>query len=136
MSPDRLLRESAVRDMKGGHTWTVITNPNEIAEIYKELSKFPSLSKACIGPEVISQYGGKHCNIYTVSKIYAREPQVLLCTCRSFELYHSVYIAVQWSQRDLERAEKVKFCRQYIMFYDEDSIVYTGPSGNCTELQG
>ncbi|XP_048403237.1 acylamino-acid-releasing enzyme [Stegostoma tigrinum] len=85
----------------------VITNPNEIAEIYKELSKFPSLSKACIGPEVISQYGGKHCNIYT-----------------------------EWSQRDLERAEKVKFCRQYIMFYDEDSIVYTGPSGNCTELQG
>ncbi|XP_067907581.1 acylamino-acid-releasing enzyme-like isoform X2 [Heterodontus francisci] len=85
----------------------VVTNAKEIAGIYKELSKFPSLSKACIGPEVISQYGGKHCNIYT-----------------------------EWSQRDLERAEQVKFCRQYIMFYDEDSIVYTGPSGNCTELQG
>ncbi|XP_038666652.1 acylamino-acid-releasing enzyme isoform X1 [Scyliorhinus canicula] len=88
--------------------WTgVVTNSNEIAEIYKELSKFPSLSKACIGPEVVSQYGGKHCNIYT-----------------------------EWSQRDLERAERVKFCRQYIIFYDSNSIVYAGPSGNCTELQG
>ncbi|XP_055503700.1 acylamino-acid-releasing enzyme isoform X1 [Leucoraja erinacea] len=85
----------------------VVTDSKEIAEIYKELSKFPSLSKATIGPEVISQYGGKHCNIYT-----------------------------EWSQRDLERAERVKFCRQYIMFYDDDSIVYAGPSGNCTELQG
>ncbi|XP_072438743.1 acylamino-acid-releasing enzyme isoform X1 [Chiloscyllium punctatum] len=85
----------------------VISNPNEVAEIYKELSKFPSLAKACIGPEVISQYGGKHRNIYT-----------------------------EWSQRDLERAERVKFCRQYILFHDEDSIVYTGPSGNCIELQG
>ncbi|XP_069793039.1 acylamino-acid-releasing enzyme isoform X2 [Narcine bancroftii] len=86
---------------------SVVTDSKEIAEIYKEFSKFPSLSKASIGPEVISQYGGKYCNIYT-----------------------------EWSQRDLERAEWVKFCRQYIMFYDEDSIVYTGPSGNCTELQG
>uniref|UniRef100_A0A4W3K094 Acylamino-acid-releasing enzyme n=1 Tax=Callorhinchus milii TaxID=7868 RepID=A0A4W3K094_CALMI len=69
-------------------------------------SRFPFLAKACIGPEVISQYGGKYCNIHT-----------------------------EWTQRDLERVERVNFCRQYIIFYDENSIVYTGPSGNCTELQ-
>uniref|UniRef100_A0A4W3KA54 Acylamino-acid-releasing enzyme n=1 Tax=Callorhinchus milii TaxID=7868 RepID=A0A4W3KA54_CALMI len=78
----------------------------DIAGIYRELSRFPFLAKACIGPEVISQYGGKYCNIHT-----------------------------EWTQRDLERVERVNFCRQYIIFYDENSIVYTGPSGNCTELQ-
>uniref|UniRef100_A0A4W3K1L2 Acylamino-acid-releasing enzyme n=1 Tax=Callorhinchus milii TaxID=7868 RepID=A0A4W3K1L2_CALMI len=61
-----------------------------------ELSRFPFLAKACIGPEVISQYGGKYCNIHT-----------------------------EWTQRDLERVERVNFCRQYIIFYDENSIVYT-----------
>uniref|UniRef100_A0A4W3K1K9 Acylamino-acid-releasing enzyme n=1 Tax=Callorhinchus milii TaxID=7868 RepID=A0A4W3K1K9_CALMI len=84
----------------------VLTDSEDIAGIYRELSRFPFLAKACIGPEVISQYGGKYCNIHT-----------------------------EWTQRDLERVERVNFCRQYIIFYDENSIVYTGPSGNCTELQ-
>uniref|UniRef100_A0A8D2LEG5 Acylamino-acid-releasing enzyme n=1 Tax=Varanus komodoensis TaxID=61221 RepID=A0A8D2LEG5_VARKO len=81
--------------------------PEEIAALYRELSQFPSLSSACIGPEVTTQYGGKYCNIYT-----------------------------EWSQRDLERAENVKFCRQYLVFYDGQSVVYSGPSGNCTEIKG
>ncbi|MGH0172372.1 UNVERIFIED_CONTAM: hypothetical protein FKN15_063456, partial [Acipenser sinensis] len=42
----------------------------------------------------------------------------------------------EWSQRDLERNENVKFCRQYIVFHDDKSIVYSGPSGNCTEIKG
>ncbi|XP_043934197.1 acylamino-acid-releasing enzyme [Protopterus annectens] len=85
----------------------LLTNPEELSAIYKEYSVFPTLSKACVGPEVTSQYGGKYCNIYT-----------------------------EWTQRDLERKEHVKFCRQYITFYDNKSVVYSGPSGNCTEIKG
>ncbi|MBN3315453.1 ACPH enzyme, partial [Atractosteus spatula] len=84
----------------------VITNPEEIVNIYREQSRFPSLTKACIGPVITSQYGGKYSNIYT-----------------------------EWTQRDLERNENVKFCRQYIVFHDDKSIVYSGPSGNCTEIK-
>lgn len=43
----------------------VITNPEEIAKLYRELSLFPSLSRADVGPVVTSQYGGKYSNIYT-----------------------------------------------------------------------
>lgn len=43
---------------------------------------------------------------------------------------------VEWSQRDLERNENVKFCRQYIVFHDDKSVVYSGTSGNCTEVKG
>uniref|UniRef100_A0AAQ5XN40 acylaminoacyl-peptidase n=1 Tax=Amphiprion ocellaris TaxID=80972 RepID=A0AAQ5XN40_AMPOC len=42
----------------------------------------------------------------------------------------------EWSQRDLERNENVKFCRQYIVFHDDKSVVYSGASGNCTEIKG
>ncbi|XP_038142271.1 acylamino-acid-releasing enzyme [Cyprinodon tularosa] len=85
----------------------MITNPNEIAKLYRELSLFPSLSRADIGPVITSQYGGKYSNIYT-----------------------------EWSQRDLERNESVRFCRQYIVFHDDKSVVYSGASGNCTEIKG
>ncbi|XP_054901935.1 acylamino-acid-releasing enzyme isoform X1 [Poeciliopsis prolifica] len=85
----------------------VITNPQEIAKVYRELSLFPSLSRADVGPVITSQYGGKYSNIYT-----------------------------EWSQRDLERNENVKFCRQYIVFHDDKSVVYSGTSGNCTEVKG
>lgn len=30
----------------------------------------------------------------------------------------------------------MKFCRQYIVFHDERSVVYSGASGNCTEIKG
>uniref|UniRef100_A0A3Q1GIJ8 Acylamino-acid-releasing enzyme n=1 Tax=Acanthochromis polyacanthus TaxID=80966 RepID=A0A3Q1GIJ8_9TELE len=85
----------------------VMTNPEEIAKLYRELSLFPSLSRADVGPVITSQYGGKYSNIYT-----------------------------EWSQRDLERNENVKFCRQYIVFHDDKSVVYSGASGNCTEIKG
>ncbi|XP_046896530.1 acylamino-acid-releasing enzyme [Hypomesus transpacificus] len=85
----------------------VMTNPEDISKLYRELSLFPSLSRADVGPVITSQYGGKYSNIYT-----------------------------EWSQRDLERNENVKFCRQYIVFHDDKSVVYSGPSGNCTETKG
>uniref|UniRef100_A0A1A7WPK5 acylaminoacyl-peptidase n=1 Tax=Iconisemion striatum TaxID=60296 RepID=A0A1A7WPK5_9TELE len=85
----------------------VITKPEEIAKLYRELSLFPSLNRADVGPVITSQYGGKYSNIYT-----------------------------EWSQRDLERNEKVKFCRQYIVFHDDKSVVFSGASGNCTEIKG
>uniref|UniRef100_A0A8C2XFP1 Acylamino-acid-releasing enzyme n=1 Tax=Cyclopterus lumpus TaxID=8103 RepID=A0A8C2XFP1_CYCLU len=85
----------------------VMTNPEEIARLYRELSLFPSLSRADVGPVVTSQYGGKYSNIYT-----------------------------EWSQRDLDRNENVKFCRQYLVFHDDKSVVYSGASGNCTEIKG
>uniref|UniRef100_A0A674DS35 Acylamino-acid-releasing enzyme n=1 Tax=Salmo trutta TaxID=8032 RepID=A0A674DS35_SALTR len=85
----------------------VMTNPEDISKLYRELSLFPSLTRADVGPVITSQYGGKYSNIYT-----------------------------EWSQRDLERSENVKFCRQYIVFHDDKSVVYSGPSGNCTEIKG
>lgn len=45
-------------------------------------------------------------------------------------------VFAEWSQRDLERNENVKFCRQYIVFHDDKSVVYSGASGNCTEIKG
>lgn len=43
----------------------VMTNPSDIASLYRQLSRFPSLSRADVGPVVTSQYGGKYSNIYT-----------------------------------------------------------------------
>ncbi|XP_037124119.1 acylamino-acid-releasing enzyme isoform X1 [Syngnathus acus] len=85
----------------------VITNPEEIAKVYRQLSLFPSLSSANVGPVITSQYGGKYSNIYT-----------------------------EWSQRELESNENVKFCKQYIVFHDDKSVVFSAPSGNCTKVQG
>ncbi|XP_060930308.1 acylamino-acid-releasing enzyme-like [Limanda limanda] len=85
----------------------VMSNPEEIARLYREISLFPSLSRADVGPVVTSQYGGKYSNIYT-----------------------------EWSQRDLERNENVKFCRQYIVFHNDKSVVFSVASGNCTEIKG
>lgn len=43
----------------------MVTNPEEIAKLYRELSLYPSLSRADVGPVITSQYGGKYSNIYT-----------------------------------------------------------------------
>uniref|UniRef100_A0A9J8CJ28 acylaminoacyl-peptidase n=1 Tax=Cyprinus carpio carpio TaxID=630221 RepID=A0A9J8CJ28_CYPCA len=52
-------------------------------------------------------------------------------------LSHVIFFFLsEWTQRDLERNENVKFCRQYIVFHDDKSVVYSGPSGNCTEIKG
>ncbi|XP_056629516.1 acylamino-acid-releasing enzyme isoform X2 [Triplophysa dalaica] len=85
----------------------VLREPGEIAQLYRDQCHFPSVCRADVGPVVTSRYGGQYCNIYT-----------------------------EWTQRDLERNESVKFCRQYIVFHDERSVVYSGASGNCTEIKG
>ncbi|NWI50017.1 APEH enzyme, partial [Calyptomena viridis] len=79
----------------------------ELSELYRELSQHPGLSSACLGPDLTTQYGGKYCSLYT-----------------------------EWSQRDLARAENIKFCRQYLIFHDGASIVYSGPAGTCSEIKG
>uniref|UniRef100_UPI00398E57AE acylamino-acid-releasing enzyme-like isoform X4 n=2 Tax=Pristiophorus japonicus TaxID=55135 RepID=UPI00398E57AE len=84
----------------------MVTDSEEIAGIYREISKFPIPLKGFIGPQVTLKHRGQYCIIYT-----------------------------EWSQRDLERAERVKLCREYIVFYDDNSIVHTSPSGKCTELR-
>ncbi|NXE12877.1 APEH enzyme, partial [Lophotis ruficrista] len=84
----------------------VLPSAEEMAELYRELSRHPGLSAACLGPDVTTQYGGKYCSLYT-----------------------------EWSQRDLARAENVKFCRQYLIFHDGASIVYSGPAGTCSEIK-
>uniref|UniRef100_A0A8C1HLL3 Acylamino-acid-releasing enzyme n=1 Tax=Cyprinus carpio carpio TaxID=630221 RepID=A0A8C1HLL3_CYPCA len=78
-----------------------------IAQLYRDQCRFPALCRADVGPVITSRYGGQYCNVYT-----------------------------EWTQRDLERNENVKFCRQYIVFHDDKSVVYSGPSGNCTEIKG
>ncbi|KAJ3586774.1 hypothetical protein NHX12_013167 [Muraenolepis orangiensis] len=85
----------------------VKTDPEEISGLYRELNLLPGLSRADLGPVITSQYGGKYCNIYT-----------------------------EWTQQDLERNESIKFCRQYVVFHDDKSVVFSGPSGNCTEIKG
>ncbi|KAA0713557.1 Acylamino-acid-releasing enzyme [Triplophysa tibetana] len=85
----------------------VLREPGEIAQLYRDQCHFPSVCRADVGPVVTSRYGGQYCNIHT-----------------------------EWTQRDLERNESVKFCRQYIVFHDERSVVYSGASGNCTEIKG
>lgn len=56
--------------------------------------------------------------------------------CSSFEAVFYGLCFAEWSQRDLERNENVRFCRQYIVFHDDKSVVYSGASGNCTEIKG
>ncbi|TRY57973.1 hypothetical protein DNTS_029022 [Danionella cerebrum] len=85
----------------------VLREAAEIAQLFRDQSRFPSVSRADVGPVITSRYGGQYSNVYT-----------------------------EWTQRDLERNENVKFCRQYIVFHDEKSVVYSGPSGNCTEIKG
>ncbi|XP_059800349.1 acylamino-acid-releasing enzyme-like isoform X2 [Hypanus sabinus] len=84
----------------------MINDLEEIAGIYRELSKFPTPLKACIRPQV---------------------------TLKSTEKYS--IISAEWSQRDLEQAERVKAFQEYIVFHDETSIVCTSRLGSCTERQ-
>ncbi|NXU55433.1 ACPH enzyme, partial [Turnix velox] len=84
----------------------VLSSVDEIAELYRELSQHPGLKVACLGPDVTTQYGGKYCSLYT-----------------------------EWLQRDLTRAENIKFSRQYLIFHDGAAIVYSGPAGTCSEIK-
>ncbi|KAF5907220.1 protein bassoon-like isoform X1, partial [Clarias magur] len=104
---ESLQRIPGVKNLNTADHIKVLTDPEEIAKLYREQNQFPSLNRADVGPVITSQYGGKYNNVSTV-----------------------------WTQRDLERSELVKFCRQYIVFHDDHLIVYSGPSGNCTEIKG
>ncbi|NXJ64691.1 APEH enzyme, partial [Rostratula benghalensis] len=84
----------------------VLPSMDEMVEVYQELSQRPGLRAACLGADVTTQYGGKYCSLYT-----------------------------EWSQRDLARAENVKFCRHYLIFHDGASVVYSGPAGTCSEIK-
>lgn len=79
-------------------------SPEDIAAAYKDLSQYPSVSKAYIGPEVSAGPGQKYCNIST-----------------------------EWWQRDLEQKKRVKYSRQYTVFCDGRTIFNTAPVGNCVE---
>ena len=59
-----------------------------------------------------------------------------ICRCLLILIVVYLFSPAEWSQRDLERNENVKFCRQYIVFHDDESVVYSGASGNCTEIKG
>ncbi|XP_072136719.1 acylamino-acid-releasing enzyme-like isoform X3 [Mobula birostris] len=84
----------------------MINDSEEIAGIYRELSKFPTPLKACIRPQV---------------------------TLKSKEKYS--IISAEWSQRDLEQAERVKAFQEYVVFHDETSIVCTSRLGSCIERE-
>ncbi|XP_074952587.1 acylamino-acid-releasing enzyme isoform X3 [Phalacrocorax aristotelis] len=84
----------------------VLSSAEEIAELYREVSQHPRLRTACLGPDITTQYGGKYCSLYT-----------------------------EWSQRDLARTENIRFCRQYLIFHDGASVVYSGPAGTCSEIK-
>ncbi|XP_023403485.1 acylamino-acid-releasing enzyme isoform X7 [Loxodonta africana] len=85
----------------------LLNEPEEAAALYRGLSRQPALSAACLGPEVTTQYGG---------------------------LYRTVH--TEWTQRDLERMENIRFCRQYLVFHDGDSVVFAGPAGSSVETRG
>ncbi|XP_030061177.1 acylamino-acid-releasing enzyme isoform X2 [Microcaecilia unicolor] len=78
-----------------------------ISGLYKELSQFPSVSCAYIGPEVTTPNGSKYCNVYT-----------------------------EWWQRDLDRSRHLRFCRQYNVFHNGRSVGNIVPAGTCMEIQG
>ncbi|XP_022428827.1 acylamino-acid-releasing enzyme isoform X3 [Delphinapterus leucas] len=85
----------------------LLNEPEEAAALYRDLSRHPALSAACLGPEVTTQYGGCYRTVHT-----------------------------EWTQRDLERMENIRFCRQYLVFHDADSVVFAGPAGNSVETRG
>ncbi|XP_058932303.1 acylamino-acid-releasing enzyme isoform X2 [Kogia breviceps] len=85
----------------------LLSEPEEAAALYRGLSRQPALSAACLGPEVTTQYGGCYRTVHT-----------------------------EWTQRDLERMENIRFCRQYLVFHDADSVVFAGPAGNSVETRG
>nr|XP_031542422.1 acylamino-acid-releasing enzyme isoform X3 [Vicugna pacos] len=85
----------------------LLSEPEEAAALYRGLSRHSALSAACLGPEVTTQYGGHYRTVHT-----------------------------EWIQRDLERMENIRFCRQYLVFHDGDSVVFAGPAGNSVETRG
>uniref|UniRef100_A0A8C4M1S5 acylaminoacyl-peptidase n=1 Tax=Equus asinus asinus TaxID=83772 RepID=A0A8C4M1S5_EQUAS len=102
-----VLAARAGSDPGVSHAQVLLSEPEEAAALYRGLSRQPALSAACLGPEVTTQYGGRYRTVHT-----------------------------EWTQRDLERMENIRFCRQYLVFHDGDSVVFAGPAGNSVETRG
>lgn len=83
------------------------SEPDEAAALYRALSRHPALVSAGLGAEITSQYGGKYRTVHA-----------------------------EWTQRDLDRMESIRFCRQYLVFHDGGSVVFSGPAGNSIETKG
>uniref|UniRef100_A0A8D0EHH4 Uncharacterized protein n=1 Tax=Strix occidentalis caurina TaxID=311401 RepID=A0A8D0EHH4_STROC len=60
-----------------------------------------------------------------------RVPQVLLNTEETVELYRELSQHPGLSTACLGP----DFCRQYLIFHDGASIVYSGPAGTCSEIK-
>lgn len=73
----------------------VMSNPEEIAKLYRELSLFPSLARADVGPVITSQYGGKYSNIYTGGCLF------------NTKIFRYLY----WSVIDIDSIVFIFFCR-------------------------
>lgn len=43
----------------------LLNEPEEAAALYRDLSRHPALSAACLGPEVTTQYGGCYRTVHT-----------------------------------------------------------------------
>lgn len=43
----------------------LLNEPEEAAALYRGLSRQPTLSAACLGPDVITQYGGRYRTVHT-----------------------------------------------------------------------
>lgn len=43
----------------------LLSEPQEAAALYRGLSRQPTLSAACLGPEVTTQYGGLYRTVHT-----------------------------------------------------------------------
>lgn len=43
----------------------LLSEPEEAAALYRDLSRQPALSAACLGPEVTTQYGGRYRTVHT-----------------------------------------------------------------------
>lgn len=43
----------------------LLSEPEEAAALYRGLSRQPTLSAACLGPDVITQYGGRYRTVHT-----------------------------------------------------------------------
>ncbi|KAB1263866.1 Acylamino-acid-releasing enzyme [Camelus dromedarius] len=108
----------------------LLSEPEEAAALYRGLSRHSALSAACLGPEVTTQYGGHYRTVHTGVYMERNRWRAL------YGAMHSSGEEEEWIQRDLERMENIRFCRQYLVFHDGDSVVFAGPAGNSVETRG
>ncbi|XP_015672853.2 acylamino-acid-releasing enzyme [Protobothrops mucrosquamatus] len=76
-----------------------------IGAVYQEVSRFPSVTYASVGSEVAARCGAKCLPLYT-----------------------------EWRHLDLERHQKLRFSRQYILHHDSRAIISVTPVGMPAEI--